>query len=91
VIATDHHEGYSYRSANITNDTTVTKTGKDDNNKCFIANTAQQIQHDHLLLIPLSDISIRSYFAAVKPGCMLLIFGFTPTTEPPEMTDTTSD
>jgi hypothetical protein len=27
---------------------------------------------------------MRSYFAAVKPGCILLIFGFTPTLEPPE-------
>jgi hypothetical protein len=27
---------------------------------------------------------MRSYFAAKKPGCMLLIFGFTPTMEPPE-------
>jgi hypothetical protein len=27
---------------------------------------------------------MRSYFAAMKPGCMLLIFGFTPTLEPPE-------
>jgi hypothetical protein len=42
------------------------------------------IIHDYLLLIPLSDISMRSYFAAVKPGCILLIFGFTPTLEPPE-------
>jgi hypothetical protein len=38
----------------------------------------------YLLLIPLSDISMRSYFAAKKPGCILLIFGFTPTLEPPE-------
>lgn len=40
--------------------------------------------YEYLLLIPLSDISISSYFAAVKPGCILLIFGFTPILEPPE-------
>lgn len=38
----------------------------------------------HSLLKPLSDIITNSCLAASKPGFMLLIFGFTPTSEPPK-------
>lgn len=38
---------------------------------------------EHLLRIPLSDIITSSYLAALYPGCMLFIFGLTPTFDPP--------
>ena len=37
----------------------------------------------NLLRIPLSDIITSSYLAASYPGCMLFIFGLTPTFDPP--------
>lgn len=41
------------------------------------------IRSSHLLRMPLSDIITYSCLAAWYPGFILLIFGFTPTFEPP--------
>lgn len=49
----------------------------------FILHKQKNIFIICILFIELSDISIKEYLAAWYAACTLLIFGLTPTWEPP--------